>query len=146
MKDKEKRLLELIYLPIGDKPYMSPIQIMKAMFLIKEELDLSEFYEFKPYLYGPCSFEIYSDLLDLKIRGLIDTIPSLWGWKNYRITAKGKVEAEKYIKEESEEVKNKILQIKKLVVSKSFLELLRYVYTKYPEYATNSIVNVGAIK
>jgi len=143
---KEKKLLELIYLPVGGNPGMSPIQIMKAMFLIKQELDLSEFYEFKPYLYGPCSFEIYSDLLDLKIRGLIDTIPSLSGWKNYRITTKGKVEAEKYIKEESEEVKNKILQIKKLVVSKSFLELLRYVYTKYPEYATNSIVNLGAIK
>jgi len=146
MKDKEKRLLELIYLPIRDKPYMSPIQIMKAMFLIKQGLNLQKFYDFEPYLYGPCSFEIYSDLLDLKNKGLIDTVPSPWGWKYYRITAKGNIEAEKYIGEEDEEVKNKILEIKKLVVSKSFLELLRYVYKRYPEYAINSIINIEAIR
>jgi len=147
MKKREKRLLELIYLPIeAVKNMMSPIQIMKAMFLMKQELNLSEFYEFKPYLYGPCSFDIYFDLSDLDKKGLIDTIPTLQGWKYYKITEKGKIVAKEFIGEEDRIVIDKILEVKKKVLSKSFLELLRYIHERYPEYAKNSIINIGAIK
>ena len=147
MKEREKILLELIYFGVEGKPsYMEPVQIMKAMFLIKQELNLSDFYEFKPYLYGPCSFEVYSDLLKFENARLIDKMLSLWGWRRYRITPKGRIEAERYLQEESQEVKIKILEIKKIVLSKSFLELLRYVYEEYPEYAKNSIINIEALK
>jgi uncharacterized protein YwgA len=140
-------LLELIYLPVEGKANMiSPIQIMKSMFLLKQELKLSEFYEFKPYLYGPCSFEIYSDLLDLENKALIDTIPTLSGWNYYRITKKGKDRAKELEKNLDERIINKILDIKERVLSKSFIELLKYVYETYPEYAKNSVINIGGFK
>lgn len=122
---------------------MSPIQIMKALFLLKMKLKLSdtEFYKFEPYLYGPCSFEVYSDLLLLQKQGIVNTELSLWGWRFYRLTSKGIAIAEKNIKEMDEKILNEIKSIKNIVMSKSFIELLKYVYAKYPEYAKNSIIN-----
>lgn len=146
MKKKEI-LLELIYLPVESKENkISPIQIMKSMFLLKQERDLSEFYEFKPYLYGPCSFEIYSDLLDLKNEDLIDTIPALRNWEYYRITKNGKAKAEEIKQDLDRDLIEEIIKIKGTVISKSFLELLEYVYKKYPEYAKDSIINIEGFK
>jgi len=144
---KEEVLLELIYLPVENRQnMMSPIQIMKSMFLLKQEINLLEFYEFQPYLYGPCSFEIYSDLLDLKNKGLIDTIPTLRDWEYYRITKNGKVTAGKVKQDLERNLIDKIVKIKESVLSKSFLKLLEYVYEKYPEYAGNSIINLKGFK
>lgn len=146
--NKEEILLALLYLPVDDEEKMSPIQIMKSMFLIKNELNLedSEFYRFKPYLYGPCSFEIYSTLSNLEKKGIIDTIPTIRGWKYYRITNKGGILVKEIIKKMDKQVLDKIYEIKKLVLSKNFTELLEYVYAKYPEYAKNSIINMEVFK
>lgn len=141
---KRDILLALMYLPTDKKlEIMSPIQIMKALFLFKMELKLSdsEFYKFEPYLYGPCSFEVYSDLALLQIQGVVDTEYSLWGWKYYRLTGKGLSAAENIVKKMDRNILEKLQTIKNIVMSKSFMELLRYVYTKYPEYAKNSIIN-----
>ncbi|MHA1506053.1 MAG: hypothetical protein ACTSR0_02540 [Candidatus Asgardarchaeia archaeon] len=143
MKGKDI-LLALMYLPTDKKSeMMSPIQIMKSLFLFKMELGLSdsEFYRFEPYLYGPCSFDVYSDLALLQSQGLIDTEPSFWGWKYYRLTDKGLNVAKEVVKDMDKSMLDKLQKIKTIVMSKSFMELLRYVYTKYPEYAKNSIIN-----
>ena len=141
---KKDILLVLMHLPTNKKlEMMSPIQIMKALFLFKMELNLSdsEFYKFEPYLYGPCSFEVYSDLASLQLQGLADTEPSFWGWKYYRLTDKGRSIAEKVVREMDKDKLDTLQRVKNIVMSKSFMELLRYVYDKYPEYAKNSIVN-----
>jgi hypothetical protein len=92
---KRDILLVFINLPIGqEENIMSPIQIMKGMFLVKNELKMENFYEFEPYLYGPCSFQIYSDLLVLVEKKLIETISSPYSWKYYRITPLGSRVAE----------------------------------------------------
>lgn len=145
---KRDILLALMYLPTDKKlEIMSPIQIMKALFLFKMELKLSdlEFYKFEPYLYGPCSFEVYSDLASLQIQRLVDAEPSFWGWKYYRLTDKGRNVAEEVVGEMDKSMLDKLHRIKNTVMSKSFMELLRYVYTKYPEYAKNSIINTEVL-
>ena len=144
---KEDILLEFIYSPIKNRQNMiSPIQIMKGMFLLGKEMNLQNFYEFKPYLYGPCSFEIYSDLSKLENKGLIDSIPTPKGWNYYIITEKGKEIARELEKRLDKDLIEKILQIKEIVLSKGFLELLEFVYTKYPKYAVNSIINMEGFK
>jgi DNA-binding PadR family transcriptional regulator len=121
---------------------------MKALFLVKEELKLPgvEFYSFVPYLYGPCSFEVYSDLYALQREGLVVVEQSVWGWKLYRLTKRGRAEAEKVINRLSPEVLSKLQEIAKLVSSKSFVELLQYIYDRYPEYARNSVINVKGLR
>ena len=146
--EKRNILLALMYLPTDKKlEIMSPIQIMKALFLFKMELKLpdSEFYKFEPYLYGPCSFEVYSDLASLQIQGLTDAESSFWGWKYYRLTDKGRNVAEEVVKKMDKSMLDSLQSIKNIVMSKNFMELLRYVYTKYPEYAKNSIINTEVL-
>jgi len=134
---KQKILLSL--LKAYNKKAMSPIQIMKSLFLYSQNKKLKEFYEFKPYLYGPCSFEVYHDLRILLAKGLISAIPSLYSWDFYTVTSHG----EKILgKEKDIELEG----IKKFVVSKSFPELLKEIYSKYPEFSKNSIINNEILK
>lgn len=133
---RQKILLSL--LKACNKRSMSPIQIMKALFLYSQQAHPAEFYKFEPYLYGPCSFEVYHDLRILLNEGLISSTPSLYSWDFYSITSQG----EEMIKE----VDKQIEEIKKFVVSKPFIELLKEIYSKYPEFAKNSIINTEILK
>jgi DNA-binding PadR family transcriptional regulator len=120
---------------------MSPIQIMKALFLYSQEEKPQSFYEFIPYLYGPCSFDVYSDLNLLESRGFIATYPTYRGWNFYGITSEG----EKYSITDTI-ITQKLDETKKLIQSKSFIELLKYIYSKYPGFATNSIFSSEVLK
>jgi len=75
----EKRDILLLFfcLPIaGKKEILSPIQIMKSMFLLSKENEIKDFYRFHPYLYGPCSLEVYKDIDSLVRDGFISQVPS----------------------------------------------------------------------
>jgi uncharacterized protein YwgA len=142
---KRDILLYFIYIPVENLELISPIQIMKGMFLIKQELKLENFYEFEPYLYGPCSFEIYHDLELLTKERLISQIPSGRRYFYYKITPLGKDKIMNTSKVIDENLAKGILEIKKLIAEKSILELLQYIYSKYPEYTKNSIINLEVL-
>jgi uncharacterized protein YwgA len=144
MEEKmEKRdiLLYFIYAPVKEAELLSPIQIMKGLFLIKQELKLEDFYRFEPYIYGPCSFEVYSDLEILTKERLITRVPSGGRWFYYKITPLGKDKINAILDTMDRELSQCILEIKKFVVRNSIFELLSYVYSKYPDYARNSVLN-----
>jgi DNA-binding PadR family transcriptional regulator len=143
--EKRDILLYFIYAPVENSKLLSPIQIMKGLFLIKQELKLEDFYEFEPYLYGPCSFEVYRDLEILTKERLITQVPSGGRWFYYRITPLGKDKIKEILKTMDEKLAQKILELKKFVAGKSLFELLHYVYKKYPEYAKNSIINLEVL-
>lgn len=145
----EKRDWLLVYISLlAEKGinFMDPIRIMKGLFLFKmsSKEKIKEFYKFKPYLYGPCSFEIYSDLLRLQLEGKIAEYkaPSS-NWNYYRVTDKGKRNANDILKKVSSELVELMKSIKQKLMDLSFLELLKEVYRKYPEYAQNSVINLG---
>jgi len=141
-----KKDILLCFIASPDIKPVSPIQIMKGMFLIKKELNVTDFYEFEPYLYGPCSFEVYRDLQQLVEENLVLSSPSIRGWKYYIISSKG-METFKAISQiMDKDLLEGIIRIKKIIIKKSFIELLRYVYEKYPEYAVNSIINIEVLK
>jgi len=144
---KKDILLVFISLPIDDAPKLvSPIQIMKSMFLLKEEAKIQDFYEFIPYLYGPCSFEVYSDLISLKEENLIEDVQTPFSWKHYKVTAKGNEVTNRLLKSFDKTVLQKLKEIKMFVLSKTFLELLKYVYEKYPAYAEKTVIDLEVLK
>lgn len=136
-----KQKIILNFLIIGEKKPMSPLQLMKAIFLYAQEEKPKDFYKFTPYLYGPCSFDVYTDLKLLENKGFITSYPTYRGWSFFGITPDG----EKYLISDSKVIQ-KLYTIKKTILSKSFIELLKYVYSKYPEFAQNSIFNSEALK
>jgi len=147
--ERESWLLAILYSPGrsgAENEAMDPVRIMKSLFLLGKEAEdqLSNFYEFEPYLYGPCSFEVYEDLDALKRKGLIDEERLPYRrWSYYSLTGKGSIQAKKSFGEISDPVREKMTEIKKLVMELPFLSLLRYVYERYPEYGKQSLIRVS---
>jgi len=124
------------------------IHIMKTLFLIwhRNHRNLPNYFEFVPYLYGPCSFEVYSVLESLQTDGLIVQPPHpLPQWVKYYITEKGKREAEEVSEKVSPETLGIIKAVAKEVSKLNFYELLQKVYEEAPDFANNSIFK-GVIK
>lgn len=147
---REDILISFIHMPTDGKPnqLIDPIRIMKGMFLLRMELGnrLDEFYNFEPYLYGPCSFDIYSDIEKLITQRMIDRVKSdsPHRWDYYRLTQMGDRRANQIL-QDMDEIREKIKTIKKLVVNFGFMELLQHVYTKYPDYATLSVISIKGV-
>jgi hypothetical protein len=142
---KQDWLIVYLSLPSATKTnWIDPIRIMKGLFLFKMEFKdkLKDFYDYIPYLYGPCSFEVYGDLIELQIKGIIDNYSQpLCRWSYYRLTERGQICAKSLINNAPAELLEKLKVIKIKVTSLSFLELLKEIYKNYPEYAQNSVIN-----
>ena len=128
-----------LLLVIGDQ--LEPIQIQKALFKFSKEsgADTNELYQFEPYNWGPCSFDVYSDLSDLREQGLIDAVPSGRGWSFYSQTDIGRRLSAELRERASPPLLASLDQIRQFVTDRPFEALLRDVYSDYPEYAAKSL-------
>lgn len=122
---------------------LSPIQLQKSLFLISKEIPetiADDFYYFVPDDYGPFDSAIYTDAYELQEEGLaiIDN-PLARGWRRYSITDEGSKKANEIAINLPSEVIDKINEIVSWVVGKSFSELVRSIYQKYPEQRANSV-------
>lgn len=134
----------LLYVALKGAPSgLDPVKIQKGMFLMAMEGGLpdEERYAFRPYLYGPMSSAIYSDLERLEADGLIEghRVPG-YTWKRYKATAGGLDAARHLLNEEANQsAARRLFEIKERVAAQKFPELLRDIYARYPEYATRSV-------
>jgi len=142
---KQEILLKYIAIPIEMDRYpgIDPIRIMKGLFIFSQEvkkewLKPNSLYEFMPYNYGPCSFEIYKDLRILKALGLLlSNQVKHQNWNYYSLSKKGEI-LNKQIKIDSRAEKF-LKEIKNFATKIQFYLLLRAIYREYPDYATNSV-------
>ncbi len=131
---------EWILLILRQAP-LDRIHIMKTLFLLwhRSGRNIKDFFKFEPYLYGPCSFEVYAELRYLEDSGFIIRPPHLTPqWVNYYLTEKGREKAEEAAKKAETEmpiIKDVVDEISHL----SFYELLQKVYTEAPDFAVNSM-------
>ncbi len=135
--EKDRWLL----LSIGEG--IEPIQLQKLLFKFAKESEApgQELYEFVPYSWGPCSFEIYDDLGSIKSEGLIETVPRGIGWNSYRLTDKGKEVVRGLRNNADAQFQSRLAELDDkyaYVTSRTFGDLLRDVYAEYPEFATKS--------
>lgn len=130
----------LIYLSECENKPVDPIRIMKGMFLHAQESPIppSESYAFVPYTYGPFTKNIYQDLDNLEHQGLITRNSQGPRWDYRACTATGLQKATLLRNRVSPDALTSIVSIKEKVLSLSFNDLLREVYSKYPEFAVNS--------
>ncbi len=130
----------LIYLSECENKPLDPIRIMKGMFLHAQESPISpsEGYAFVPYTYGPFTKNIYQDLDELEHRGLIRRNPRGPRWDYRECTVSGLQQATLLRKTASPSALTSIVSIKEKILSLSFNDLLREVYTRYPDFAVNS--------
>ena len=140
VNEKTDMIFLLLYSPgVQDRvnePIDGRVRLMNGLFLMFKELEFfKESYEFVPYLYGPISFDLYSDLAKLIYNGLVvddKTKEPQAGY--YYLTNEGRKKAKSLFKSLSPEVQKNIKKIKGLINQKSLIRLHNYVRSKYPEY------------
>ena len=122
---------------------IEPIQLQKLLFKFAEESEApqGELYEFEPYNWGPCSFEIYDDLSALRSNDLLEAIPCGRGWNKYRLTCKGKDQVEKLKHSADAKLLKRLDGNYQYVTNRNFGQLLKDVYEDYPEFAKKSLFN-----
>ena len=119
------------------------IHIMKSLFLFwhRSKERGPEFFQFAPYLYGPYSLEVYSELRNLTEKSLvIQPRYPIQEWAKYYLTERGRAKAEEVVKRFASEDVCKIEDIVEEISGLTFLQLLEKVYQEAPEFAVNSVV------
>jgi uncharacterized protein YwgA len=130
------------------KAPLDRIRIMKSLFLIwlRSNKNIQDYYHFEPYLYGPCSFEVYSELRNLLAHGLVTQSPHpIQQWAKYYLTEEGHAASERAVKNTTTNTAALIAKTAEEVSRLGFSELLRQVYQEAPEFAVNSLLK-GVIK
>lgn len=139
----EKKEWVLLAISCVEKDYLSPVQLQKTLFLLKENKPSAvgkNFYEFIPYNYGPFSKDIYSDTEFLASEGLIKfTMPIGQRWIGYTLTEKGKQQVKTLQKEANKNDLDYLSKIVKWIKGLSFKQLLSAIYKAYPKYKVNSV-------
>lgn len=139
----ERKDITLLAIESASDGGLSPIQLQKSLFIVGQSHLTglpSDFYAFYPYNYGPFCEEVYRDTDALVEEGMVFDVPvAEQSWSKYIIAPKGRVRAEEIKKEIDSELSTYIKETVQWVSSLPFVELLRAIYAKYPQYSTNSV-------
>jgi len=141
MTDLCKR--DWLFLLLRHKP-LDRIRLMKSLFLIwhRSGRKLKGFYEFTPYRYGPCSFELYRELEHLEQQHFVSQPPhGVVRWASYYLTPAGENEASRVASKADARTVQFVGSIAREVSSLGFHALLRKVYTEAPDFASRTVLS-----
>lgn len=163
-------ILTLLYAGGNRKPENEEIigntRLVKLLFLLTHETSLKKYgsdFKYDPYNFGPFSSELYDVLQALINAGLIkattsdsegfldeadrykgeheaDEIDSAKNTIIYSLTSEGKVVGSTLFNSLTNEEKKEVVMVKRLFNSITLRKLLQYVYRKYPNYTTKSVI------
>ena len=123
---------------------LTPAQLQKSLFLLGKEmpdnLGTPDFYKFSPYNYGPFCKQIYDDAEALAERGIATILrePGVQ-YLQYALTPDGR-DAARGIRNQAD--RRSVVYLEQVVnwaKRKTFSELVRSIYQKYPEFRQNSV-------
>lgn len=118
------------------------IRLMKTLFLVwhRSGRPTRGPFKFQPYLYGPCAFNLYSALENMRQRRLVAQAPHPINQRApYFLTEAGK-SAARSISALSDTERATIQSTARWAARQRFLSLLEQVYQEAPDYAVNSVV------
>ena len=113
------------------------LKLMKEAFLLKTELGERFGYNFVPYDFGPCSFQIYEDLKELTNEGIVKEDKNKV-FSVYTISSSYENTVMELIENLKPEVREAIFKIKKEFNELTYYALISYVYQKYPQWTRAS--------
>lgn len=143
---QEKLLpLALLYVDSG-REIEGATRFQKLVFLAQEERGLGDIFDFESYKYGPFSPELHATLDELENRGLlekkIETNRSGNETYSYHLTGVGRRVVQNLMDNDNSGTFDKLLdesnEVKREHNDKTLDRLLRYVYSKYPDYTDKS--------
>lgn len=132
----------LLALDMAGERGLDPVQLQKALFIFGEELKKNgtdQYFNFRPYDYGPFDVRVYSAVEDLERVGSVCIEPSQKSRRHYRIAGTAGALVDQIKREIPPEESAYLKRVVEWVQSVPFEELLRAVYRKYPAMATKSV-------
>ena len=161
---KPELIALLLYVPgqtgnIGE-PIVGRTRLMKMVFLLLKEGELEKQFtlptKFKPYKYGPFDPEVYDAIEALKGLSIIEEkslkekvfefpedIDEVYDTDTeYKLTPVGIAKVQKITNQVPQDVMRKISNYKMNYNEKPLVEILHYVYSRFPEYAKLSEAKV----
>ncbi|MBA2858284.1 uncharacterized protein YwgA [Methanococcus maripaludis] len=140
-----KDMILILFYSCKEIPIFGRIMFFKELFLLYEEILKNEKNlevqkpEFKPYNYGPYSFDV-ADILEqlewneiIKRRGIKNRKT-----ESFRLTEKGMLEIEEKFEKLNPELKEKIRSLRRGCDELGTDGILNYVYLNYPDYKEKS--------
>ncbi|MBB6067857.1 hypothetical protein [Methanococcus maripaludis] len=127
-----------------DVPVFGRTLLFKELFLLYEKILKDENGlevqkpEFKPYNYGPYSFDIADNLEQLEWNEYIEIEGEKRRTQSFKLTKKGILEIEEKFEKLNPDLKEKIKILRKGCDELGTDGILKYVYTNYPEYKEKS--------
>jgi hypothetical protein len=98
-------------------------------------------FNFQPYLYGPCAFDLYSTLSDLLAERLVARAPyPVFKWADHHLTDAGRREAAKAARRLGERTSTRLSGIAEWASQQPFRALLERVYSEAPDFAEKSVL------
>jgi uncharacterized protein YwgA len=131
-----------------DGEFRYKTKIHKILFILAQEFEELSWLRnnFIPYHFGPWSYDVEFKIRELVRLGFLeeklDERDEIDGLRHtgyvyaYRLTRAGRVLAEDAVKKLSPKIKKRIKELLKL----NLWTLIGYVYVRYPEYATRSVL------
>lgn len=119
-------------------------RFQKLIFLAQNESDIPDKYNYHADKFGPFSIQLHADLQELTNRGVIERSERTNEVGNskhvYAITTDGILLVQNILKDSEtiSKIFDEMQRIKQNYNNKPLQELLRYVYQKYPTYATKT--------
>jgi uncharacterized protein YwgA len=163
---KPELIAILLYVPgrTGkiDEPVVGRTRLMKILFLLMKEAGLESEVEqsssFKPYKFGPFDPEVFDSIEALKELNVVEeTSKSNTKAEDeiladvdepydtdtaYTLTPQGTAKVERIVRQIPADILKKISNYKSIYGSKPLVEILHYVYGKFPKYAEMSEANI----
>jgi uncharacterized protein YwgA len=134
----------VVYLIHRLKKIVADTRVMKLMFLLQKEFDLSS-YDFVPHFFGPYSRELSNDIAELVSKSILfeDILKNDKNdreTKVYSLTTIGEAAAKKISARMSNQERKKISLLIEKYSKLTLQQLLSYVYRQYPDFSKNSLI------
>lgn len=125
-------------------------RFQKLVFLAQEESDIPDFYAFEAGKYGPFSRELASHLEELRARGILEMNPrtnEIGDEKYvYSLTTEGIRAVQELVQSpDVRSIFDSIQKTKSEYNDRRLPHLLQYVYNKYPEYTTETELDLDSL-
>lgn len=147
-----RKLFPLALMYAGDgEPIEGRTRLQKLVFLMQKRLEetgedplQTDDYEFIPYDYGPFSKELYDDIDETMVRGMVEGREEDLGEDKVKYDYEIQEDGEQWVKDQlSKEEAQRVLglaeEIKDEYGDIYLSDLIDEVYSRYPKYAENSI-------
>lgn len=132
----------LLAISVANGRGLSAVQLQKALFLLEQGVPKEigpDFYNFRPYNYGPFDSRVYTDAESLSENNLVTLIKPTGRYTVYNVTPEGAARAQDLASKAPPRAIQHLKAVVTWIQGLTFAQLVRAIYAQYPDMKANSV-------